>query len=112
MNHAAWIRSPGSIGGCCDTGADDHGLHLICTQVTEEFLEFSKAEGNDLSTPAPMFGFPGLKPGDRWCVCISRWVDAYKAGVIAPIVLSATHISALEFISLDELKEHAVEQLD
>ncbi len=96
--------------GCCNTGAEDHGLHLVCTEVTAEFLEFSKEAGNDLSTPRPEYGFEGLKPGDRWCVCVERWKQAYNAGFAAPIVLEATHISALEFVSLEELQQWAVER--
>lgn len=95
--------------GCCDTGPDDHGLHLVCTRVTAEFLAFSKEAGNDLSTPNPLFQFPGLKPGDQWCVCVTRWKEAFDAGVIAPVVLEATHISALEFVDLDDLKRHAAD---
>ena len=95
--------------GCCDTGAEDLGLHLICTQVTAEFLAFSKEAGNDLSTPNPYFGFPGLKPGDRWCVCAERWKEAYEAGVIAPVVLEATHLSMLEFMDLEVLQQNAAE---
>ncbi len=95
--------------GCCNTGPQDLGLHLVCTQVTAEFLEFSKLAGNDLSTPAPHYGFPGLKPGDRWCVCVTRWKQAMEAGHAAPVVLAATHISTLEFVSLEELKAHAVD---
>jgi uncharacterized protein (DUF2237 family) len=94
--------------GCCNTGMDDQGLHLVCTQVTAEFLAFSKDTGNDLSTPKRQWGFPGLRPGDRWCVCVTRWKEAYEAGVIAPVVLEATHISALEFVDLDVLKDNAV----
>jgi uncharacterized protein (DUF2237 family) len=99
-----WFRN-----GCCDTGPGDMGLHLVCTEVTEEFLEFSQRAGNDLSTPVPEYGFPGLKPGDRWCVCVERWKEAFEAGVAAPVVLEATHISTLEFVSLDELQQHAVD---
>jgi len=94
--------------GCCNTGADDMGLHLVCTEVTEEFLKFSRQQGNDLSTPMPQFGFPGLKPGDRWCVCVTRWKDALEAGVAAPIDLEATHISTLEFVDLEVLEAHAI----
>ncbi|MCC6547775.1 DUF2237 domain-containing protein [Candidatus Sumerlaeota bacterium] len=94
--------------GCCNTGPEDFGAHIVCTQVTAEFLEFSKATGNDLSTPHPEWLFPGLKPGDRWCVCASRWMEAYEAGVIGPVYLEGTHIALLEFISLAELKKHAV----
>jgi uncharacterized protein (DUF2237 family) len=94
--------------GCCDTGAQDMGLHLVCTEVTDEFLAFSKRAGNDLSTPRPEYMFPGLKAGDRWCVCVSRWKEALQAGKAAPVVLEATHIGALEFVSLEELEAHAV----
>ena len=95
--------------GRCDTGPGDHGLHLVCTQVTDEFLKFSKAQGNDLSTPMPEHMFPGLKAGDRWCLCVTRWKDAMEAGVASPVVLAATHISTLEFVSLDELREYALD---
>jgi uncharacterized protein len=101
-----WFRN-----GCCDTGPGDLGMHVICCQVTEEFLEFSREAGNDLSTPIPEFGFPGLEPGDRWCVCAARWKEAYDAGVAPGVVLSATHMSALEFASLEELQEHAVDSV-
>lgn len=94
--------------GCCDTGPDDLGLHLVCTQVTAEFLAQQREIGNDLSTPNPWFQFPGLKPGNRWCVCVTRWKEALEAGVAAPVVLEATHISALEFVDLEDLKRHAV----
>lgn len=96
--------------GCCDTGPGDRGLHLVCAEVTGEFLEFSVERGNDLVTPVPEGRFPGLKPGDRWCLCIDRWKEALDAGVAPPIVLTATHISALEFVSLEELMEHAVDR--
>lgn len=95
--------------GCCRTGPDDYGLHLVCTVVTEEFLAFSKARGNDLTTPQPMYQFPGLKPGDRWCLCVERWKEALEAGMAPQIVLAATHISALEFVDLEELEAHAVD---
>lgn len=95
--------------GCCETGPDDLGAHLICTEVTEDFLEFSKRVGNDLSTPRPEFGFPGLKPGDRWCVCAARWKQALDAGVAAPVVLAATHEDALQFVTLAELIRHAID---
>lgn len=94
--------------GCCRTGADDFGIHVICAQVTGEFLEFSRQRGNDLTTPVPDYNFPGLKPGDRWCLCASRWKEAFLAGLAPPVVLEATHISALEFVSLEELQLHAV----
>ncbi len=99
-----WFRN-----GCCDTGPGDMGVHVICCEVTEEFLDYSKNVGNDLSTPIPEYDFPGLKPGDRWCVCAARWKEAYDAGVAPGVVLAATHMSALEFASLEELKEHAVD---
>ncbi len=95
--------------GCCDTGPGDVGLHTVCAQVTAEFLEFSRAVGNDLSTPVPEYAFPGLKPGDRWCLCVERWKQAYEAGVAPPVVLRATHISALEFVTLEQLREHALD---
>ena len=93
--------------GKCNTGGGDFGAHVVCAQVTEEFLAFTKSQGNDLSTPMPMSDFPGLKPGDRWCLCASRWKEALDAGVAPPVVLSSTHASALEYVSLDELKQHA-----
>lgn len=95
--------------GKCNTGAGDFGAHVVCAQVNEEFLAFTKSKGNDLSTPVPMFNFPGLKPGDRWCLCASRWKEALDAGVAPPVVLAATHPSALEYVSFDELKQHAVD---
>lgn len=95
--------------GCCDTGAEDMGIHVVCTQVTAEFLAYSKDQGNDLSTPNPYFGFPGLNPGDRWCVCVTRWKDALEAGFAAPVVLEATHITTLEFVDLEDLVRHAVD---
>ena len=94
--------------GCCDTGGEDEGLHLVCTQVTREFLIYSATHGNDLSTPFPMYGFPGLKPGDRWCVCVQRWKEAFDAGVVGPVVLESTHVSTLEFVDLEDLKRCAV----
>lgn len=100
-----WFRN-----GCCETGQGDMGMHVICCRVTEEFLEFSKSAGNDLSTPVPEFNFPGLKPGDQWCVCAARWKEAYEAGMACGVVLAATHMSTLEFVSLDELKEYAVDE--
>ncbi len=95
--------------GDCETGAGDVGVHVVCAVMTQEFLEFSKARGNDLITPMPMFKFPGLKPGDGWCLCASRWQEALEAGVAPPVILEATHISALEFISLEDLKRHATD---
>lgn len=94
--------------GTCNTGAGDVGAHIVCAQVTDEFLQFTRSRGNDLSTPRPQFDFPGLKPGDRWCLCALRWKEALDAGVAPPVVLAATHASALEYMSLDELKRHAV----
>ncbi|MBF2027140.1 MAG: DUF2237 domain-containing protein [Oscillatoriales cyanobacterium C42_A2020_001] len=94
--------------GVCNTGAGDLGAHVVCAQVTQEFLDYTKAQGNDLSTPAPVFNFPGLKPGDRWCLCASRWKEAFDDGIAPPVVLEATHASALEYVSLDDLKQHAL----
>lgn len=96
--------------GCCRTGAEDVGLHLVCAEMTAEFLEYSQAVGNDLSTPNPLYDFPGLKPGDRWCLCALRWKQAYEAGVAPPVVLAATHISMLEYVSLDELRAFALDK--
>lgn len=90
--------------GCCETGAEDTGVHTVCAEVTAEFLEYSRDRGNDLITPRPEFGFAGLKPGDRWCVCASRWAEARDAGVAPPVVLGATHARSLEWASLDELR--------
>lgn len=95
--------------GCCNTGASDMGLHLVCAEMTAEFLEFSVERGNDLVTPMPLHQFPGLKPGDRWCLCIQRWQEALEAGVAPPVHLEATHISSLEFVTLEDLQAHAVE---
>lgn len=95
--------------GCCNTGAEDHGLHIVCAQVTRAFLEFARRQGNDLVTPVPEFAFPGLKPGDRWCVCAATWRQAYEAGVAPPVVLAATHEETLAVIPLDALKEHALD---
>lgn len=83
------------------------GLHTVCAEVTEEFLQFSARQGNDLITPVPEWGFPGLKPGDRWCLCVSRWQQAMEAGVAPPVVLEATHASATEYVDLKDLKDHA-----
>lgn len=95
--------------GKCNTGGGDFGAHTVCAQLTEEFLQFTKSKGNDLSTPVPEFNFPGLKPGDCWCLCASRWKEAMDAGVAPPVVLSATHALTLEYVSLDELKQHAAD---
>lgn len=94
--------------GCCDNFGDDPGMHVVCCRVTEDFLAFSKEHGNDLSTPRPEWGFPGLKPNDQWCVCANRWAEAFEAGAACPVVLEATHLSALEFVNLADLKAHAV----
>ena len=91
--------------GDCNTGSEDHGCHAVCTMVTEEFLAYSAATGNDLSTPRPEYGFPGLKPGDRWCVCAPRWKEALDAGRGAPVVLEATHEAALKYIPRSVLEE-------
>jgi uncharacterized protein (DUF2237 family) len=94
--------------GCCRTGAEDVGIHTVCAQVSDEFLQFSKMRGNDLITPMPMYRFEGLKAGDKWCLCVLRWKEALEAGVAPLVDLEATHISALEFVSLDDLKKHAI----
>ena len=95
--------------GKCNTGGGDFGAHTVCAQLTAEFLQFTKSNGNDLSTPVPEFNFPGLKPGDCWCLCASRWKEAMDAGVAPPVVLAATHALTLEYVSLDELKQHAAD---
>ena len=95
--------------GCCNTGPEDVGMHVVCTQVTAEFLTYSRAQGNDLSTPVPEHGFPGLKPGDRWCLCVGRWREAFEAGVAPPVVMSATHEEALAVVPLAVLKKHALD---
>ena len=95
--------------GCCNTGAEDLGLHVICARMTAAFLAFSAERGNDLSSPQPEAGFAGLKPGDRWCLCAGRWREALDAGVAPPVVLSATHEEALAVVTLDDLKRHAVD---
>ena len=94
--------------GCCETGPEDLGLHVVCAQVTEAFLRFSDRQGNDLVTPRPELGFPGLIPGDRWCLCAARWLEAYRAGVAPPVILAATHASVLELIPLEVLKANAL----
>ncbi|HVY04600.1 MAG TPA: DUF2237 domain-containing protein [Burkholderiales bacterium] len=95
--------------GCCNTGRDDHGVHSVCALMTKDFLEFSRARGNDLSTPMPGFGFPGLKPGDRWCLCADRWREAFKAGCAPQVVLNATHERTLDYVKLEDLKKHAID---
>ncbi|MCP9438251.1 MAG: DUF2237 domain-containing protein [Nitrospira sp.] len=95
--------------GACETGAADLGSHTVCAQVTREFLEFSRMRGNDLTTPAPELDFPGLKPGDRWCLCAARWKEALDAGCAPRVILRATHARALEVIPLDALKACAID---
>lgn len=95
--------------GCCRSGAEDIGLHLVCSVMTDEFLAFSKSRGNDLTTPVPQFQFPGLKAGDRWCLCVLRWKEAFDAGLAPKIVLDSTHISTLEFVDLEDLQSHSTE---
>jgi Uncharacterized protein conserved in bacteria len=95
--------------GCCETGPHDVGLHTVCAVMTEEFLAFSRLVGNDLSTPAPEYGFAGLKPGDRWCLCAPRWKEALDAGAAPRVVLEATHEETLAIVPLGVLKDHAVE---
>jgi uncharacterized protein (DUF2237 family) len=95
--------------GCCHTGEDDLGVHTVCVEVTEEFLAFSKERGNDLSTEIPEFGFPGLEPGDRWCLCAMRWKEALEADVAPRVVLTATHERTLEVVSLEDLKRYALD---
>lgn len=95
--------------GCCHTGPQDQGVHTVCAIMTADFLAFSKRSGNDLSTPHPEFGFAGLKPGDRWCLCAARWKDAYDAGKAPKLVLAATHERTLTIVPLDALKAHAVD---
>ncbi|MBA3598482.1 MAG: DUF2237 domain-containing protein [Methylibium sp.] len=94
--------------GCCDTAADDSGAHVICARMTGEFLAFSRSHGNDLVTPRPQLRFAGLRPGDRWCVCALRWLEALEAGCAPPVVLESTHERALAFVSLAMLSEHAL----
>ncbi|WP_341677807.1 DUF2237 domain-containing protein [Niveibacterium sp. SC-1] len=93
--------------GCCETGPEDVGRHVVCVRVTQAFLDFSTARGNDLATPRPEFRFRGLKPGDRWCLCALRWEEALEAGVAPPVVLEATHESALQVLDLADLQLHA-----
>jgi uncharacterized protein (DUF2237 family) len=99
-----WFRD-----GCCDTDARDRGLHTVCAVLTAEFLEFSRARGNDLVTPQPALGFPGLAPGDRWCLCAARWHEAEQAGAAPRVVLAATHEATLAVVPLAALKRHAID---
>ncbi|MBM3600519.1 MAG: DUF2237 domain-containing protein [Alphaproteobacteria bacterium] len=94
---------------CCNSGPDDHGLHTVCVVTTAEFLAFSKSRGNDLSTPAPQFGFPGLKPGDRWCLCAARWQEALEADSAPRVVLAATHEVTLQIVDIADLKKYAID---
>ena len=95
--------------GFCRTGPGDTGLHTVCVEVTDAFLAFSKSRGNDLSTPVPEYGFPGLVAGDKWCLCVTRWQEALLAGKAPRVILASSHISVLEFVDLEDLKEHAVD---
>lgn len=95
--------------GYCNTGAGDFGAHVVCAQMSAAFLEFSKARGNDLMTPRPEYQFPGLKPGDCWCLCASRWQEAFEAGCAPKVKLNSTHAGALEFVSLDDLQQHSLD---
>lgn len=95
--------------GCCHTGEDDVGLHTVCVEVSAEFLAFSKLRGNDLSTPMPEFGFPGLDVGDRWCLCAERWKEAFDAGMAPRVILRATHEATLEVVALADLKRYAID---
>ena len=95
--------------GCCDTSDADRGIHTVCVQVTADFLTFSAAQGNDLSTPHPQHGFPGLKPGDRWCLCASRWREAHEAGKAPHVLLASTHQETLEIVELDVLRRYALD---
>lgn len=94
--------------GKCSTGPTDRGIHVVCAEMTEDFLAYTKAQGNDLSTPAPQYRFPGLKPGDRWCLCAARWQEALEAGVAPRVVMGATHSRALDIVKGDDLRRLAV----
>lgn len=96
--------------GCCNTGPDDLGSHTVCAEVTTAFLDFSKARGNDLSTPRPEFDFPGLNPGDRWCLCAARWAEAHEAGKAPKVRLAATHEKALDVVALEDLLAYALDK--
>ncbi|MBE9604771.1 DUF2237 domain-containing protein [Acetobacteraceae bacterium H6797] len=93
--------------GSCNTCAEDHGMHTVCAELTADFLAYSASVGNDLSTPLPQFGFPGLKPGDRWCLCAGRWEEARRAGCAPKVLLEATHVSTLQLVKLQDLLDHA-----
>ena len=95
--------------GCCDSHGEDVGVHLVCVVMTDEFLAFSKAEGNDLSTPMPQYGLAGLNAGDQWCLCAPRWQEAFEAGTAPRVNLAATHAGAIEWCSIEALRAHAVD---
>lgn len=95
--------------GCCETGPEDRGNHTVCSRVTADFLAFSLKQGNDLSTPRPEYRFAGLKPGDRWCLCANRWLEAYEAGVAPPVILESTHDRVLEAVPLEALQASAMQ---
>ena len=97
--------------GCCNTSDEDFGSHTVCVEVTQDFLDYSRFRGNDLSTPMPDFGFPGLQAGDRWCLCASRWLEAYEQGMAPKIFLTRTHKRALEIVELEKLKEYAADTI-
>lgn len=96
--------------GMCQTGPQDRGVHVVCAELTEAFLSYTKAQGNDLSTPQPLYNFPGLNPGDKWCLCAARWKEAMEDGVAPPVVLASTHEAALKYVSLETLQAHAAEK--
>jgi uncharacterized protein (DUF2237 family) len=95
--------------GCCRAGPEDPGLHLVCIQATASFLEFSASRGNDLSTPIPQYDFPGVRPGERWCLCATRWQEALDAGHAPPVLLNATHLEALNLLKIEDLLRHALD---
>ncbi|MFT6590164.1 MAG: hypothetical protein ACI9I0_000649 [Rhodoferax sp.] len=94
--------------GCCRTDTEDHGSHVLCARVTQPFLDYSLAQGNDLITPRPEYRFAGLRAGDRWCLCANRWKEALLAGVAPPVVLESTQAKALEFVNLEQLQAHSI----
>ena len=95
--------------GCCNTGPEDLGAHTVCAELTREFLEYTAGQGNDLASPDPAIGFPGLAPGDRWCLCASRWQEARRAGCAPPVILAATHEGTLEIVPFEHLRAHALD---
>lgn len=97
--------------GKCDTSGQDLGMHTVCAEMTDEFLAFSKSRGNDLSTPNPMYDFPGLSDGDHWCLCLPRWIEAYHEGMAPRIFLRSTHMSVIEFVPIETLKEYAADEV-